>query len=63
MDQKANKEDEIYEKIMKLKDGDNTDKLLAFDCIGILGNESSGESLENRLNIIEKMIKEHLEKK
>ena len=64
MDQNIkDKEDRIYDQIMKLKKGNNTDKSLAFDCIGILGNESTNEPFENRLNIVENLIDKHTKKK
>lgn len=55
------KEEKIYAAIMNLKKGNDSDKSLAFECIGILGNESTEESFENRLNIVEELIKKHFE--
>ncbi len=60
MDQKRlDKEQEIYAQITKLREGNINDKMLAFECIGILGNESTKEKFENRLNIVESIIKKH----
>ena len=59
----VNKEKEIFSKIKELENGTNSDKTLAFDIIGILGNESTCESYENRLEIVEEMINDHLESK
>jgi len=58
MDQNIiDKEELIYNKIIELKKGTPQDKTLAFECIGILGNESTTESLEKRLEIVEELIK------
>ena len=63
MDQNLrDKEEKIYSEIMKLRKGTDKDKYLAFDCIGILGNESTVESFESRLIIVEKLIEEHKHK-
>ena len=56
------KEKIIYKMIMKLKEGNDSDRSLAFECTGILGNESTLESFESRLDIVENMINEHLNK-
>lgn len=57
MDKKElDKEKRIYQKIDKLKEGNKEDKLLAIECIGILSNELTEESFENRLNIVENKI-------
>lgn len=58
-----NKEKIVLELLDKLNNGDNSDKSLAFDLMGMLGNEITSESYESRLEIVEKRIKEHLEKK
>ena len=58
-----NKEKIIYDKIMELKNGDNQDQSLAFECIGILGNESTPESFDSRLDIVNDMIDEYYSKK
>ncbi len=64
MDQNVkDKEEKIYDEIMKLRKGTDSDRSLAFDCIGILGNESTEEKFESRLNIVEGMIKKHYKKK
>ena len=63
MDQNIeNKEKIIYKELMKLEDGTNSDRSLAFECTGILGNESTEASFEKRLEIVENLIKKHLEK-
>ena len=48
--------------LIDLKKGTDSDKSLAFDCIGILGNESTQESFESRLNIVENLIQNHLKR-
>ena len=57
-----NKEQKIYKQLIDLKKGTDSDKSLAFDCIGILGNESTQESFESRLNIVENLIQNHLKR-
>ena len=59
----SDREIKIYDKIMELENGDEKDKYLAFECTGILGNESINNSLENKLNIVEDLINKHLENK
>lgn len=62
MDQSIkDKEKNIYATIINLKKGNDSDKSLAFECIGILGNESTEESFERRLNIVEELIKKYFE--
>ena len=58
-----NKKERVYNQIMELEEGNERERLLAFDCMGILGNEFTDESYENRLNIVENLIHEHVEKK
>ena len=55
-------EEKIYDEIMKLQKGSDSDRSLAFECIGILGNESTEEKFENRLNMVQELIKKHLNK-
>ena len=55
-------EEKIYDEIMKLQKGSDSDRSLAFECIGILGNESTDEKFENRLNMVQELIKKHLKK-
>lgn len=50
------REEIIYNEIIKLKKGTRSDRDIAFECIGILGNESTTEPFLNRLNIVEKKI-------
>ena len=57
-----NKEQKIYKQLIDLKKGTDGDKSLAFDCIGILGNESTQESFESRLNNVENLIQNHLKR-
>lgn len=57
-----NKEQKIYKQLIDLKKGTDSDKSLAFDCIGILGNESTQESFESRLNNVENLIQNHLKR-
>lgn len=63
MDKNYNKEKEIYDKLMILEEGDQKERSLAFDCEAILSDETTTESLENRLSIIENMIKEYEDNK
>ena len=58
-DKIKNKIEKIDNELKILKKGDPYAKFLAFDCIGILGNESTTESYENRLKIVEDRIKEY----
>ncbi|MBQ6285626.1 MAG: hypothetical protein IJK67_04880 [Bacilli bacterium] len=63
MDKNYNKEKEIYDKLMILEEGDQKERSLAFDCEAILSDETTTESLESRLSIIENMIKEYEDNK
>ncbi len=57
MDQNIkDKEKRIYDQLMKYKKGTYDEKKLAFKCIGILGNESTSESFEKRLNTVDNLI-------
>lgn len=60
IDERAKK---IFDRISELEKGDIDDRLLAFDLIGILGNELTKESYETRLSIVEKMLDDHLASK
>lgn len=57
------KEDKIYNKIMELKKGDEKDRLVAFKCIGILSNESTSASLDEKLDIVSEIIEKHIKRK
>ena len=61
--EEKSKEQEIYNKIYELEKGDKRDKSLAFDLIGILCNELTNESYEDRLLTVEKMINEYVKEK
>jgi len=56
------KEEQIYMKLLELKKGSLRARSLAFDCIGILGNESNQDSLEEKLNKVEKLLNEYSDK-
>ncbi len=56
-----NKEKIIYDELCKMQNGNDSDKLFVSQCMGILGNESTVEKIENRLNIVEKLIKNYYE--
>ena len=43
----------------ELKEGNERDKIIAFKCIGILSNESTSETLEKKLEIVNKMLEKH----
>ena len=63
MDQNIeDREEKIYDEIMKLKEGNESDRSLAFECSGILGNELTLEPFESRLEIVEEMINDYLNK-
>lgn len=51
-----NKEEQIYNKLIELKNGTLEERKVAFKCTGILGNESTTESFESRLKIVEDLI-------
>lgn len=53
------KEEIIYNEIIKLQKGNDKEKSLAFECIGILGNESTKASLEDKLIIVERKIQNY----
>lgn len=56
-----NKEEDkkiIFDEIDRLKIGNKEERLFAFECIGILGNESTTESYENRIRIVKRKIEE-----
>ncbi len=53
------REEKIYNALVNLKKGSDSDKSLAFECLGILGNESTKESYDNRMKIVEEMILRH----
>ena len=53
--EKLSKE-EIYKKLSELENGTLKERKLAFKCIGILANESTTESYENRLKRVEELI-------
>ena len=57
------KETRIYSAIRELKIGDDSDRILARKCMGILGNDSTEEPFEGKLDIIEEMIEDHLQEK
>ena len=57
------REKKVYNDLFILKNGTDSDKSLAFECIGILGNESTLEPFESRLSIVEELIKKHRGKK
>jgi len=60
MDQNLkNREEKIYTDLINLKTGNDSDRSLAFECLGILGNESINESYDNRMKIVEEMIERH----
>lgn len=50
------RERKLYAQIRKMQQGNNAERSLAFDLIGLLGNESLQDSLERRLDYIEKRI-------
>lgn len=50
------REEKIYNIIMKMEDGTNEEKSFAFECMGILGNENQDIKLEDKLDIVEKKI-------
>lgn len=63
MDNNEKKREEIlYDRLMKMENGTEGEKLLAFECIGILGNETVDIKLEERLSFVENKIKEYYEK-
>lgn len=63
MDQNIeDREEKVYELLIKLKNGNESERTLAFECTGILGNELTSEPFENRLEMVEEMLKEYLDK-
>ena len=60
MNQKIkDKQEEIYNKIIELQHGNDEERNLAFECIGVLSNNSINNSLESKLNIVENLIKKN----
>lgn len=53
------REKKIYDCLIKMKKGTNEEKSLAFDCIGILGNESLNINLNDKLTIVENKLKNY----
>ena len=54
------KEKIIYEALRKFQKGNYDDRSFAFDCIGYLTNDSLSDSLETKLTVLEKKIKEYI---
>lgn len=55
----SEKEERIYSKIRQMqKEGSDAEKSLAFDLIGVLGNESLPVSLDERLDYVEDKLRE-----
>ncbi len=50
------REEKLYDYLLKMEDGTAEEKSLAFECIGILGNETTNIKLEDKLTLIENMI-------
>ena len=63
MEKETKYKEDIYKKLFDLREGNDKDKEVAFECLGILSNESSKEPFDNRLNIVKKLINEHVNKK
>ena len=51
--------EEIYKRILELEDGNEKERSLAFKCDGILSNDSTLESYEDRLNIVKQLLDEN----
>lgn len=56
------REEELYKLLIKMENGTALEKSLAFECIGILGNESLDIKLKDKLTIIENMINKYNQK-
>jgi hypothetical protein len=61
MERKFN-EEELYDKLIELKKGTTKERKLAFKCLGILSHETTTESYENRLKMVNDMINENNKK-
>lgn len=60
----SKREELVYDQLLKYKYSDVFEERdLAFDCIGILGNESINITLDQRLDYVEQMIREYINKK
>lgn len=56
------REKNIYNCLIRMKKGTNEEKSLAFDCIGILGNESLNMNLNDKLTIVENKLNNYNKK-
>lgn len=57
------REARVYDQLLKFKYGGIAEEWeLAFDCTGVLGNECLNITLDQRLDYVEQMICEYLDK-
>ena len=58
------REERAYEQLWKSRESDNYEECsFAFDCMGLLGNECLCITLDERLDFVERMFEQYIEKK
>ena len=59
MEEKDNTE-KLYDIILKLKEGNEKERKLARKCIGMLSDDTTTESYNNRLEIVSELLKDYI---
>lgn len=58
------REERVYEQLWKYRKSDNyEERSLAFDCMGLLRNECLNITLDERLDFVERMFEQYIEKR